>query len=62
MDYIKNLTDTDDTDDTDDTLIRFYGEHKICDKAIDSQKINRMKKIIRLYEILEKYYGSNLVY
>ena len=59
VDYIKNLTDTDDTD---DTLIRFYGEHKICDKEIDSQKINRMKKIIRLYEILEKYYGSNLVY
>lgn len=56
VDYIKNLTDTD------DTLIRFYGEHKNSDKAINSKKINRMKKIIRLYEILEKYYGSNLVY
>ena len=52
-DYIKNLTDTD------DTLIRFYGENKNSDKAIDSKKINRMKKVIRLYEILEKYYGNN---
>ena len=53
VDYIKNLTDTD------ETLIRFYGEHKNSDKAIDSKKINRMKKVIRLYEILEKYYGDN---
>ncbi|OCG39030.1 hypothetical protein A9G29_09635 [Gilliamella sp. Fer2-1] len=50
VDYIKSLTDTD------DTLIRFYGENNHSDKVIDSKKIKRMKKVIRLYEILEKYY------
>ncbi|NUE95213.1 hypothetical protein GYW75_02245 [Gilliamella sp. ESL0232] len=50
VDYIKSLTDTD------DTLIRFYGENSYSDKTVDSKKINRMKKVIRLYEILEKYY------
>ncbi|MCO6537831.1 MAG: hypothetical protein J6567_07730 [Gilliamella sp.] len=50
VDYIKSLTDTD------DTLIRFYGENNNSDKEIDSKKINRMKKVIQLYEILAKYF------
>lgn len=50
VNYIKSLTDTD------DTLIRFYGKNNHSDKVIDSKKIKRMKKVIRLYEILEKYY------
>lgn len=51
VDYIKSLTDTD------DTLIRFYGKNNHTDKAIDSKKIKRMKKVIRLYEILAKYFN-----
>lgn len=51
VDYIKSLTDTD------DTLIRFYGKNNYSDKAIDSKKIKRMKKVIRLYEILAKYFN-----
>ncbi|WP_294952249.1 hypothetical protein [uncultured Gilliamella sp.] len=50
VDYIKSLTNTD------DALIRFYGENNNSDKVISSKDINRMKKVIRLYEILEKYY------
>ena len=50
VNYIKSLTDTD------DTIIRFYGENSHSDKTVDSKKISRMKKVIRLYEILKKYY------
>lgn len=44
-------------DENENATIRFYGSDHNRDKKIDKEYIGRIKKIIKLYDMLTKYYA-----
>jgi hypothetical protein len=47
-------------DENEDATVRFYGSNYNKDKQVDKESIKKIKEIIALYDMLTKYYTTNI--